>query len=143
MIRTKKFPTPIGDRQTGFTLIEVMVVVAIISIIATIAWPSFERQIKANKRKDGIKALTIASNAMERCRTDNGSYNNCDTTIKASSPEGRYNVKATITGGGDGYTLTATNNVNDDADCVTLTLNNLGQKSSTGNYTNPHGCWGD
>jgi type IV pilus assembly protein PilE len=129
-------------RHQGFTLIELMITVGIIAILAGIAWPSFERQIAANKRKDAIKALSTASNAMEKCRTDNGSYTNCGGVFKTTSQEGRYAISVQIGGNGDSYTLTATPNAND-ADCATLTLNNLGQKGSTGNYTNPHQCWGD
>jgi len=132
-----------NKRRKGFTLIELMIVVGIVAILATLAWPSFQRQIDANKRKDAIKALTTASNDMEKCRTDKGSYTNCGTVFNAASPEGRYTITVQIAANGDAYTLTATQNAKDDKDCTTLTLNNLGQKNSTGNYTNPHQCWGD
>jgi type IV pilus assembly protein PilE len=149
-MRSEKMKTQGPQRQTGFTLVEVMIVVGIIAILAGIAWPSFERQIVANKRKDAIKALTAASNDMEKCRTDNGSYTNCGAVFQTTSPEGRYTVSATITGGGDGYSLSATNNTaNYDTACTTLTLNNLGQKGakdSGGTAVSvqaAHSCWGD
>lgn len=134
-------------RVHGFTLIELMMVIAIVGIIVSVGWSYYDKQVTAMRRRDAVTALTAASNDMEKCKTDNGSYTGC-APAAASSPKGLYKISVTITGGGQGYTLKAKKNFNDDPNCETLTLTNLGIRSFIPNGTPPagmdyHRCWGD
>ena len=58
----------------GFTLIEVMVVVAIIAILAAIAYPSYQEQVVKTRRTDAEGALMELSNAMERYYVQNNTF---------------------------------------------------------------------
>lgn len=58
----------------GFTLIELMIVVAIIGIIAAIAYPSYQDQVTKTRRMDAQGALSGFASAMERYYTENGTY---------------------------------------------------------------------
>jgi type IV pilus assembly protein PilE len=58
----------------GFTLIELMIVVAIVAILLAVALPSYQNQIAAGRRADGQGALTGFAQAMERDFTDRGTY---------------------------------------------------------------------
>ena len=61
--------TIFDKKRNGFTLIELMMGVAIIGIITAIAYPAYQRYIDRAKRTDAMSVLTLASQAMERYRT--------------------------------------------------------------------------
>ena len=60
--------------QQGFTLIELMIVVAVVGILASIAYPSFAEQIKRGTRTEGKSALMRSSQTLERFFTARGRY---------------------------------------------------------------------
>lgn len=61
-------------RQRGFTLMEVMITVAIIAILAAIAFPSYQDSMRKSRRTDGKNALTQAVANMERYYAQNNTY---------------------------------------------------------------------
>jgi type IV pilus assembly protein PilE len=58
----------------GFTLIEMMIVAAVIAILAAIAYPAYTEQMRKSQRAEGKAALMRASQLLERSFTQNGSY---------------------------------------------------------------------
>jgi type IV pilus assembly protein PilE len=67
------------DKSTGFTLIEVMIVVAIVAIIAAVALPSYKSQIQATRRGAAAGCLLEIAQQMERRYTSSLSYNSTTT----------------------------------------------------------------
>jgi type IV pilus assembly protein PilE len=63
-------------QKNGFTLIELMITVAIVGILAGIAYPSYVNNVKKSRRSDATVALLGLANAMERHYTETNSY--CD-----------------------------------------------------------------
>jgi type IV pilus assembly protein PilE len=102
------------NKQYGFSLIELMIVLAIIGVLAKIAYPSYQDSMIKSRRADAKSALLELSVFMERLYTTTGCYNagsdkTCntadDTTASASSPNlsvlipyYRYNSSGTWTG---------------------------------------------
>lgn len=129
-----------NTKQTGFTLVEAMITVAIIGIIATIAWPMFEAQSTKNRRTDGIAGLLSANNEMEKCYSDQSSYTGC--SANGTSPKGFYTITTNVTDS-ETYTLTAAPKAEfPDPSCGNLTINNLGVKGhNTTDGTPLKRCW--
>jgi type IV pilus assembly protein PilE len=129
--------------SAGFTLIELMIVVAIIAILTAIAYPAYNKYVLRSRRSDAYAALNQGQTVMERCYAQYFSYAPTTATCPAvptTSPEGYYSVvasKVTATT----YTLTATAVGAQAADtgCATLSLDQAGNKTSTGGSTK---CWG-
>lgn len=126
------------DAQQGFTLIELMIVVAIVGILAGVGYPSYTAYIEKARRSDGHLGLMNASQAMERCRATKFSYATC--TLPAhlqESEEGNYTITAATTASTYQLTATAQNAQATDSHCPTLTLNEQGVQGHSG--TGP--CW--
>ncbi|SHF11019.1 type IV pilus assembly protein PilE [Lampropedia hyalina DSM 16112] len=103
-----------GKRQRGFTLIEIMIVVAIIGILAAIAFPNYTEYVRKGRRAEARTALLKVSQWMERSSVSTGLYpsslNGAPTTVES----GGYRIDFAKDGDGkdlrDGrsYTLQAT-----------------------------------
>jgi type IV pilus assembly protein PilE len=60
--------------RKGFTLVELMIVVAIVGILASVAIPSYQGSVIKSRRSDATGALFIMSNKMEQFFTENNTY---------------------------------------------------------------------
>ena len=128
-------------QMAGFTLLELMIVVAIIGIISAIAYPSYQEYVLRGNRSEGQAFLNDAAARQERYYAQNNTY--ADTAAKLgyannNSSSSKYtlaisNVSATT------YTLTATP-ARTDSKCGNLSLNQAGTKGETGSGTLAD-CW--
>ncbi|MGM0615477.1 MAG: type IV pilin protein [Pseudomonadota bacterium] len=126
-----------GRFQHGFTLIEMLIVVAVIGILTAIGYPRYTAYVERSLRSDAHAGLLQAASEMERCYSREYSYEDCipDT---ARSPDGNYTITNSEKDDDGGFTLTAKTDRNDgcsdsdgDADIM---LNALGERA-------PESCW--
>jgi type IV pilus assembly protein PilE len=153
MRETMNYPcrhTSVRQHSHGFTLVELMIVVAIIAILAAIAIPNYLKQIQQSRRTSAKTALLDVSSREERYYAVNNSYttlanlgyNNVNAAGALEIPsasEDYYNVTVTLATSPVGYTVSAAPQGNQSNDgCGTYTLTNLGVQSDNGTATN---CW--
>lgn len=123
----------------GFTLIELMIVVAILAIIIGLAVPAYFEHVRKSRRADATSSLLNGSQLMERCFTRFNAYNDggCPDPAGASA-EGYYTLSITRTA--NSYTLSAAPAGDQTKDkCGTFSLDHLGNKTPLpGNNR----CWG-
>ena len=140
---------------SGFTLIELMIAVAIVALLTAVALPAYQEHLNKGKRAEGQAALQRAIQLQERNYTVNATYTTNLSPL--------YGIAGAVLSGEDPttgrYTLTAIDtaaNCTDltvcvtvqavpvapwsDANCGTLTLNTRGVRTESGNQTLAY-CW--
>ncbi|UXI00757.1 type IV pilin protein [Photobacterium sp. TY1-4] len=129
--------------QAGVTFIELLVVLAVIGILAAIAYPSYTEHLQRSYREDAKTGLVKLQLWMEEQYNTNGSY---PASVNNSSCPGcslntnRYNFSATRGNGADTYVLTATPKTSGDR-CGILSLNAAGLGSAKLGGSAVSGCW--
>ena len=84
--------------QSGFTLIELMIVVAVVAILAAIAYPSYREQIAKSRRADAQRAVSEAEQYLRRYFAAKDSYedaelpNGLTTSPRPGSGDAAYNI---------------------------------------------------
>lgn len=125
-------PKPFSAKLRGFTLIEVMIVVAIVGILAAIAIPNYNDYVMRSRRADALNALGSARLAQERWRANNPEYASTAANVTAAgipnrSPDGNYDIEVTAANAAT-YNLRATargRQVNDTT-CLQINVNESG-----------------
>jgi type IV pilus assembly protein PilE len=136
-------------RERGFTVVELMVVVAIVAIIVAIALPSYQQSVRKSRRADAVLALQQIQIAQERLRSECTSYAGtltgtraCGTLgyPKSTSPDDHYDLLLPLdTATATGFTVRATARGAQarDTGCTVLTLEVAGLTLTR----TPAECW--
>ncbi len=132
----------------GYTLIELLIVLAITSILATMSYPSYRHYIERAHRTDGQLALLDLACRMETWYDAHDTYQTAtigtdtatDVLSRNQSPEGWYTLSLTQLSDTT-YALQATPTNGQDTHCQSLTLNSLGVKGITAVVADVSQCW--
>ena len=134
--------------RTGFTLIEMLIVLAIIGVLAAVAYPAYTSQVARSKRSDAQTVLLEAAQYMQRYYAAQNTFTSASLpTVLSRAPKDTsstkaYDVTLTVPTGGATFTLTAAPSGWTDAVCGSLTLTDAGVKGLSGTYSGTVGtCW--
>ena len=116
-------------RERGFTLVELLIVMAAAGVLAAVAWPSFAAQMTKARRADATQALLRLEAAQARHHALHGLYAADASALGAAgstaSPQGLYRIELQP-GPGDGFTAVAHARAEGaqagDRECAAITL---------------------
>lgn len=139
------------NKNRGFTLMELMIVVAVIGILAAIALPSYWNSVMKSRRTTAQTALLDLASREERYYTANNAYTSdltllgfpagTSVAVPDNSSNHYYDVSVTVPTNAASFSLQAApaGTQAKDTACATFTYNSSGVRGITGNSTTP--CW--
>jgi type IV pilus assembly protein PilE len=131
--------------QKGFTLIELMIVVAVIGILAGIAYPNYTQYVRRGKAAEATSTLANLKSRMEQYFQDNKTYADVGGGVVAPcSPAAgstKYFTYSCTTQTATTFTLTATPVSGQGVDNFTFTIDQNNSKTSTFDGTVGATCW--
>ena len=137
-------PVKLPQQEKGFTLIEIMIVVAIVGIIATVGYPSYQDYLRRTKRAEGRNMLVQIAAQQERYYSDNNGYGTLAQlgyVGAVTSENGSYTITVNnIAANGQTFQVNATPANFTDNDCGVLTITNTGQRGQAAGTADE--CWG-
>lgn len=133
----------------GFTLIELMIVVAVVGILSAIAYPSYTEYVRRGHRADARAGLLQVQQWLERAATATGTYPTSLPSALTWTADNtkRYDIAFQAGNTTAAYVLTATPKGAQTGDkCGTYTLSNTGVRGAAGKKSGESGynpdCWG-
>ena len=131
-------------KPKGMTLIELLIVVVIVAILASMALPSWNSQVQKARRADARNILLVTQVEQEKYRANNGSYTSSLGDLGLSSyATGDYYDLSIVSSSATAFVASAAPNTNDGQNgdsCGTFAINQSGPDGS-GSYASLANCW--
>jgi len=126
---------------SGFTLIELMVTVAIVGILAAVALPSYSAYVMRSRVPPALDGLSAYSTRMEQRFQDSGNYANAAACGVALPTAANFAITCALSNGTQGFTATATGN--GAMAGYTYTIDHNGNRNTTAHPKGvpPTACW--
>ncbi len=137
------FSKLIERKARGFTLVELVIAVAVLAILMAVAIPSYTRYVISTNRGEAKVTLSNTGQLLERCYSRFSRYNagDCTVTFPVTSETGLYAITGEVNAAD--FTLTATpqgNQATRDTECANFTLTHSGVRGVSGTGT-VEDCW--
>lgn len=133
------------NKMRGVTLIELMIVVALLGIIVAFGYPSYRDQVMKSRRAEGMGELLELADRLERYYSDKGTYDGVTAAdiFHASTAKGYYTLAIVDAETDDiKFAVTATPKNGQEKDkCHTFKLTSLGDKTVSGGSLPADECW--
>jgi type IV pilus assembly protein PilE len=121
------------SRSRGFTLVELMIALAVVGLLSAIAYPSYQQQVAKGRRTDAKQSLLELAQRMERFYTERGTYAGAtlgSTGLYPNVSSGGYYSLTIVSQTADGFSVRATPRGAQVGDaCASFLYNQLGEQT--------------
>ncbi len=131
----------LDKNKSGFTLLEIIIVIIIIGILASLAMPKFFKTVEYSRATEALGSLGAIRRAMDICYQPTRDFTPCNgfSALSVEDPGAMAGAHWGYTFSGlaaNTYTITATRTAVDNGVTTdTITINQAGTKAGTGNFT--------
>ena len=123
------------NQKRGFTLLEIIIVIIIVGVLASLALPRFFNTVEYSRSTEAFASMAALRGAMERCYLQVGNMSECtnagnlDIEDPSNSPNNHFSYGLNAGAGSSAYSVLATRNTRDSgtsASSITLTVTSTG-----------------
>lgn len=125
----------------GFSLLELVVVVAVMGILLAIAVPTYSKYAQRAHRADAIRAMLAVAGCQEKIRVNSGFYDTSRCISHDSIGRYRIGLEPLNVSAASGFTVFAEPTTDHENDCGTLTLDHNGSRGISENSGSLTACW--
>lgn len=130
--------------RMGFSLLEMLLVIVLLGILGTIAYPAYQQYVLRTYRAEAVTTLLTIANRQEQLLADHGEYSSELVRLglpTGESSSGRYRLQVKLYANNQAYSLlmTAQGPQLQDSQCQQFSLNQLGQRNN--GLAEPMSCW--
>lgn len=125
----------------GVTMLELVVVLAVMAILLAIAVPSYRQYVQRGERADAIRAILAVAGCQERIRLNQGSYDTTRCLDEAEISSYRIRVEPVEKTGSSVYTVVASPLQTEGNSCGALSLDHTGARSISLQEGSLQACW--
>ena len=126
----------------GFSLLELVIVLAVISVLLTLAIPSYQRYTQRVHRAEAIRMMLAVADCQERVRASTGFYDTASCGEGFNSDSHELRIEPLDNTASLEYTIVAQLRQGRDDDCGNLSLDQAGTRGIRGNQATVSKCWG-
>jgi type IV pilus assembly protein PilE len=131
-----------AEISRGFSLLELVVVLALMAVLLTIAIPSYRQYVQRAERAEAIRLMLAVAGCQERIRTNTGIYDTTQCLDGMSHASYSLRIESTGTPPASGFAVTAEPTNIEGNDCGTLSLDHTGARGITSLTGTLSECWG-
>lgn len=130
------------NESSGFTLIEILIVVALLGLLLSLALPSYQHYLQRGQRTEAIRMLTTAAACLERHRARSGAYDTTQCTRFTDNKHYQLSIKPQGDTSSMSFVLIAKPMKFFKNDyCGNLSLDQTGKRAISGKPENLWKCW--
>jgi type IV pilus assembly protein PilE len=124
----------------GFTLVELLIAMAVVALLTAVALPSYTSYVKRSKIPVALDGLSALSTRMEQCFQDTGTYTGCSPCGNSIPTPANFTLSCSIATDGKTYTATATGS--GQVSGYTYTIDSSGNRATTAHPLGTNTvCW--
>lgn len=126
----------------GFSILELVIAMAILAVLLTIAVPTYRQYVERAARAEAIRQILAAADCQERVRAESGYYDTTRCRVEPQNSDYGFRIEPAGDTSSTGFTIVAEPVHGEENRCGTLGLDHAGNRSISSDLGTLADCWG-